>query len=93
MGPSPDALWEVEGISIGLRTVKIPLKGIHREHCPFGTEGCLMVRYIGGKKQTYGACCIGNSGVLVVFIDFIHALFHKGRSLLVVCTTELPGAN
>lgn len=50
MGPSPDALWEVEGISIGLRTVKIPLKGIHREHCPFGTEGCLMVRYIGGKK-------------------------------------------
>lgn len=26
MGPSPDALWEVEGICTGLRTVKIPLK-------------------------------------------------------------------
>lgn len=46
-----------------------------------------MVRYIRGK-QTYGACCIGNSGILVVFIDLIHALFQKGRSLLVVCITQ-----
>lgn len=51
MGLSPDALWEVEGTSIDLRTVKIPQKRYPSRTLSIGTEVCLMVRYIWEKNR------------------------------------------
>lgn len=72
MGLSPDALWEVEGTSIDLRTVKIPQKRYPSRTLSIGTEVCLMVRYIWEKTDIW-SLYLGNFGILV-FIDLIDAL-------------------
>lgn len=84
MGPSPDALWEVEGTSIDLRTVKIPQKRYPSRTLSIGTEVYLMVRYIWEKTDIWSLLFRELWDSCLSWFDWC---------TLVVWYTESPGAN
>lgn len=86
MGPSPGALWEVEGASFNLQNVKIPQKStknvVHwNRSLPHGE--------VHREKNIHTEiCCTGTFGIVIVFIGLIYGLSQGGRSLLGVCMTQ-----